>query len=171
MNGGGVGKGQFLQLTYVIHHFPSIKIHGQFPLFHVHMIYDTYVTIENFLIIVVADLHDFIMEPVLRATSAQENAARIHGLLQHLIQVRRPTDASLHGRQHLNILQGIHMIIARQIFGAVFHQKLHHLFIGLFRGKKEIRVPAAPHVDLLPFVDAVGIHDDTAAPGLPEDPA
>ena len=25
--------------------------------------------------------------------------------------------------------------------------------------------------DLLPFVDAVGIHDDTAALGLPEDPA
>ena len=63
------------------------------------------------------------------------------------------------------------MIVTRQILRAIFHHKFHHLFIGLLRCKEEIRIPAAPHIDLLPFVDAVGIRDDTAALGLPEDPA
>ena len=110
------------------------------------------------------------MEPVLGASPPKENLRRIHRFLQHLIQIRRTADPPLHGSQHLDIPEGIHMIIPWKILRTISYQSFHYLFIALLPGKKEIRIFPAAHVNGFSPVDPMRIHNDPASLRLPEDP-
>ena len=84
MDRGGIGQHQFLQLADIIENLPAFIIYRQFPFFHVNFTNGPDIAVKNFFIVIVADLHDLIMEPVLRA-AAKEDPGRIHGFLQHLV--------------------------------------------------------------------------------------
>ena len=62
------------------------------------------------------------------------------------------------------------MVILGKVLRAPAHQRLHHFFIGVSGGEKEIRILPAPHIDGLSPVDPVGVHDNPAALCLPENP-
>ena len=103
------------------------------------------------------------------AAPFQENGRRVHGCLQYLIQICRSADAALHGRQHLNIPESIHMVIAGEVCRTIFYQSLNNFFVRVFSCKKEIRIFTAAHVNSCAFVDAVCIHNDPAALCLTKD--
>ena len=65
-----------------------------------------YISVKNFFVVVVFNLHDPVMQTVGQSASPQQNLCWVDGILQHEIQVGRSDDAPLHGSQHLDGRRG-----------------------------------------------------------------
>ena len=165
---GGVSQRQLLQLRHIVDNFPSVKVHGQLPVLCVNPADKPDIPVEHFLVVVVADLHDFVVETVLRPASAQQNPGGIHGRLQPLVQVDGSQHAPLHGGQDLNIPQRGNVVVPGEVFREIFYHQIRRLLRRLLCREKEIGVLPAPQVDGLAPVDPVGVQDDAAALGLTE---
>ena len=157
-----IGKCQLIQLRHIVDYFPFIKQNRQFPLFHIYFCDGADIPVKYFLVIIIPYLHHLIFQTVLCPASPQKNLWRIHGFLQHLVQIYCSTFASLHRSQHLNVLQWIHMIISRQVHPAILNDGIHHFLIALFSGKEKVWIFSASHINAFPFIDPVCIHNDPA---------
>ena len=170
MDRTGVCEDQLIQFRCIIGYVAALKVHGQFPLIHVHTADESDIPIVDFLVVIVPDLHHLVMNPVLRPSAAQEDPCPVQGVLQSLIQVHGSDQAALHGRQYLDITDRIRMIIAWQILRDILHYQVRRFFRSLLRGEEEIRIPPAADIDRLSFVNPVRIHDNPASLCLAENP-
>ena len=182
--GGGVSQDQFVKLRHIIGHEPVVEVHGQLPFFQVHGFHDADVPIEDFFVVIVPDLHDLVTDAEDVSAALQSRFPGIQCLLQDLVQVRRPGHAPLHGRQHLD-LRRRRPVITGELGGhelrdgpgrflrenaAVLRVQALLPGLGLHIHEKEIACCAVADIRQFPLVDPVGIHDDPAGLGLPEDP-
>ena len=167
VNGGRIGQGQFIQLCSVILDQPVIELHRERPVLPIHLLNDADIAVEYFLLIVVLDLYDLVVLPVGHAAPGQVDWRWIESILQQDIQLSRTYGPPLHGRQHLNGA-GRHMVGFRKSALDQIHDLIRDV-LGIFVLKeKEIRLPAIGDIRIPSSVDVVGVHDDPAALGLPE---
>ena len=170
VDGAGVGQDELVQLGDVIGDIPAVEVDLELPLLHIHMADHADVPVEDLLVVVIADLHDLVVQAVLGAAPAQADSRRIQDLLQLLVEIGGPDGAPLHGGQNLDVADPVRVIVAGQVLRHILHDQIRRLLGRLPPRKKEIAVPAAAYVGPLSPVDPVGIHDDPAALGLAEDP-
>ena len=71
MNGRRIGMHQLVQLCHIILDQAAVKIHLQRPLFHIYGRNYPDISIEHFLVIVVFNLHNLIVQPERKAASAK----------------------------------------------------------------------------------------------------
>ena len=169
VDGGGVGKDQLVQLRYVVLDAPVVEADRQRPVLQVHPLDDADVAVEDFLFIVVPDLHDLVALPVYVTPSAQATLAGVYGLLQELVEVRGADHAALHRGEDLN-LAGTDAVIAGELGLYQLLDGGRGLLRRLPLHEEKVGVPAVGEVGHLAAIDAVGVHDDTAGLRLAEDP-
>jgi len=103
VDGGGIGQHQFIQFGKIINDQPSVHFDPNFLVLGVNLADASQVAVEDFLIVVVAHLHHFVMEAVGGTTPYERFGLRIQGLLELPVQPVSADGAAIHGRQHLNI--------------------------------------------------------------------
>ena len=104
----GIGQHQFIQLTDIVHYRAVIKAYGQLPFLFVYLQDNANITIEDFLLIIIPDLHNLV--PGIKGIAASGKSrfpgtarCRIHRLLQFLVKIHRADHAALHRRENLNL--------------------------------------------------------------------
>ena len=180
MDGDGKGGLQLPQHIGGILHDLAVEIHGDLLLVdgtdHTHVAVEhPHAGLQPLLvppedIVVVFHLHD----PVPRAEDPVSEAAlplvlpgRVQGLLKDLIETFGPRPPAAGGREHLDLVGG-----DAQPFGQTAAAQVHHRVqrsLGVPADHEEKVVVVAPQVGGNPLIDHVGVADDVALGGLPED--
>ena len=120
-------------------------------------------------IVVIADLHDAVALAEARAAAelfAPAGLRRVQRRLQGAVQIGRPRLALAGGADDLNFPGG-DMHILRQTARAELTDGLHELR-GRAAAQEEAVAVLCGQNGQLAAVDGVGVHDDEALPGLPE---
>ena len=106
MDRRGVGQRQLVELRYVVLHAAAVEIHRQRPVFRIHALDISQVTVENLLIVVVAHLHDAVAlaeDDLAEAAFLLPVGRWIECRLQAHVQRRHAGVVLARRREHLNI--------------------------------------------------------------------
>ena len=80
-----IGKCQFIQFCDIILYDASVEIHFQISGCHIHRIDHPDIAVKHFFVIIIADLHHFIVYAKYKTASSQSFALRIESLLKNRI--------------------------------------------------------------------------------------
>ena len=169
MNGRRVSQDQLIQLRRVIIDGPPVEGNRQGLFLHIDRLNKSDIPVKDLFVIIVADLHDLVPGPVQIPASFETAAARIDGFLQGLVEVGRPDHAPLHGGQDLD-LNRRHLIVGRELAADQVDNGGKGRFRILLLHEEKVRIPSVGQIGHFARVDPVGVQDDPALPGLPEDP-
>src|SRR5699024_8691406 len=71
MNGCGISMHQFIKLSSIVLNASPIKIHQKGTVLHINGLDDTNISVEDFLVVIVLDLHDLIVWPINKSTPSK----------------------------------------------------------------------------------------------------
>ena len=168
MDGGGIGKGQFIQFRYIVFYQAVIKVHLQGTFFQIHLFYIAKVTVKHILVIIVAELHHPVALTERIATPVQCRLVGVQCCLQGYVQVRRSHNAPLHRGKHLDVACLLPIGFGQAVLDKVYNLFGYRLWFFLL-DEKEISLLAVAGIGELPLVDGMGTHHNTAGLRLPED--
>ena len=164
-----IGMHQFIQLRCFIFYDMLVKVYFQRPFLQIYRLYCSNISVKNFFLIIISDLHDFIPGAKQISSPTQTVALWIQSFLKCKIQIRCSHNSFLHRCQHLNMIPG-RFVITRKV---VFYQPdnfLHRFLRIFFFYIEEIRIFAIGNIRKFAFIDGMRIHDDPAALCLSKNP-
>ena len=170
MDAGGIDQRHFVQFTKLVVNSPVILFSLQHPFLNVNRHYLPDVTVEDFLIVVVHHLDNFVTR---REGGAEADDAGLAVLVERLLQLRvqgaGAESSPVHGRKHLDIPDRVQAKALRDTLGHNVEKFVVDFLRGI--GRDEVEVGQLRSFGLeghLPLVDAVGIDDDARRSRLPE---
>jgi hypothetical protein len=103
MDRDGIGEGDVIELIFFITHGSPIKINSNPVFLFVNIDDKANVTVEDFFLVVIADLHDFIVELYLPTSNFETFVVGIQPLLEFAIEIIHSHHTLVHGADHLNL--------------------------------------------------------------------
>ena len=107
MNGNRVGRHYFVEFFPIVPDITVIIPDNKAFFLYVHTGNPPDIAVVHIFLIVVADLHDLVAEPVEPLSALQGLPFGIERLLKQQVEVRRAHGALVHGRKHLNFIERI----------------------------------------------------------------
>ena len=162
VNGYGVGRGQLVQLIKFIGDHAFVKGDAQGAVGKVKKADPPHVAVEHVLIVVVAYLHDLVVQAKGAFAAPHFKAVGVQGLLQARIHMSRAHSSLVHGGKHLDVVHRVKPEAARNM---VAHQ-VDHKVGGFFRIilVDEVKVRKAVFAGFqrrnLAAIDKVGVADN-----------
>ncbi len=167
MDCNGIGRHDFVQFLKNIDDITFIKTDNQLPVFGIYDNDGTDIAVENIFIIIIPDLHDFIIQfKNLVAPNNLQNAG-IEGFLQLFVQVLRSRAAFCHGTKHLYFFRRKTEFTGYSVFHQI-NDKVCALFAALLLEHKEISPQTGTQIRQFPLVDQVSIANNIAFSRLSE---
>lgn len=126
MDGDGVGEGDLIQFAVIVNGFASFEIDAHFFFAGVDRGDVTDVAVEDFLVVVVFGLDDFVANAELPAEFLDgrvEFAFGVEFALEEDVEFADTEGATIHGGENLDVLKGIEMKFA-------WDAGLHHFLEG-----------------------------------------
>jgi len=85
VNRAGVGQHQFIEFALRVTDGLPVKQNDQRTVFLIHLLDEADVPVEDFFVVIVAQLHDTVIGPEVRATPHQRGAGGIERGLDHVV--------------------------------------------------------------------------------------
>ena len=171
MNGYGIGRGQLVQFIKFVGNNAVVEGDAQGAVGKVKKGDAPHVAVEHVLIVVIANLHNLVVQSKGPVAAAHFNAVGVQGLLQARVHMSRAHGPLVHGGEHLNI---VHRVKAKAARNMVAHQ-VDHKVGGFFRVAlvDEVKIRKAVFAGLqrrnLAPVDQVGVANNFAFRRLAKD--
>ncbi len=128
VNADGVCRGQLVKLVKFVRHDSPVKINAQKPVRQIQMAYPPHVAVKNILFIIVAHLHDLVMQPKGPVALAHLPLLGIQDILQAGVHLLRANCALVHGRKHLHIVDAVQPETPRNMVAHKIDNQLGRLF-------------------------------------------
>jgi hypothetical protein len=167
VNRDGIGQNHLIKLRKVVDDLLSIKIDGQFSLFFVDLDYPSNVSVKDFFVVFVGNLHDLVAQFERPAAVEDPRRLKVQLLLKLKVEIGHTDRSPMHGRQDLNILDRIEFKTFWNPFRTERKNSLQSLLRVLFLDKIEICL--LRELGEFALVDPVCIDNDHAFHGLAED--
>ena len=156
----GIGQYQFVQFRKLVCQNAVLKSHAQHVIFYPVDAPD--IPVENVAVVVISHLHHFVAHPKADTAPRHLLSFGIQLVLQDAVEIVRAGLSAIHRHEHLNIVNAVQTIGARQTRSTQSTNRLHDLVGFGFLEKKEIGVPIILYIWHLATIDRVGIGDDAA---------
>ena len=154
----------FIQFIKFVGHNAFVKGDAEGAFAHVHKADAPHVAVKNVLVVVVAYLHDLVVQAEATVATAHFYAVGVQGFLQTGVHAASAHSALVHGREHLDVVHRIEVEAPGNVVTHEIHNELRCLFRIILVDKVEVREPILARFQRRNFttVDEVGIADDFA---------
>jgi hypothetical protein len=168
VNAYGIGMNEFIEFGEVIFYAPSVEFNPDFPIFMVNTPDAANISIEHILVIVIPDLHHFIILAKSAPAQFQRYSPGIESFLEREIKILGSDLATVHRTQHLYVLHGIEPEVAWNPLAAQMYDSVERLQRIFSTNKVEILFLAAvaAQVGKASLADEVCVCNDPASAGL-----
>ena len=107
MHGNRIGQNHFIQFAKIIDNITVIKGSGYLAFLGPNSGDAADIAVKNIFVIVVADLHDLIIDTESAVPADKAPISGVHYGLKLMVEICGPNDPFVHRRQHLDIVYGI----------------------------------------------------------------